>query len=663
MEKNEFIVKLRINDDGNAEIIDKVKEQLDDVNEKTANLEKTSKKSDSAFKKLADGIKSIGKTTGVIALVAAAFNTIKSVISSTQEATDFFSAAFGTFTDIIKDAFNFILDNAGKIIDYFKGIFENPVQSLKDFGNAIKENLIERFNSFLDTLGYLAEGVKNLFTGEFSAALDSFGKAGKESIDILTGVNNTVDNVTEAVIQGAQSFSDYVSEIYKSNVQLVNLQNNAKLTAALSAKLSAQYEREAEIQRQLRDDTSESITKRIEANAKLSTIIDKQEEIELKGAKAQLAAAQATLSHSKTIENQVAVTEALTAVEEVKAKATSQRSEQLINQIALNKELNELIKTEAQSKTDLAITSAKFAADSNKNEIDRLKAQRDVLEQEKSIQLERLQNQIDSYKEGTQDRLNAEIAYAQKKQELEQSLQNNAIAISDAETLRNNEINILRAQNDLSGFEERRALLELEYSEKIRLAYNDKDKIIEIEKEKAEKIRQLNLELNMKRLQMASDVIGAIAGLDEAFSKNNKKGARAAFNRNKAYGIAQAGIQTGLAVTAALTAGGNALKIAGGVQFIEAGIAAATGIAQIAKIASTKFNENGGDGGGGGSTSVPSVGGGGGGSQPSVPAFNALNLGLLQNRPDQTPKAYVLAQDVSSAVEARDKVRDLARIN
>jgi len=35
----------------------------------------------------------------------------------------------------------------------------------------------------------------------------------------------------------------------------------------------------------------------------------------------------------------------------------------------------------------------------------------------------------------------------------------------------------------------------------------------------------------------------------------------------------------------------------------------------------------------------------------------------LQNRPEQTPKAYVLAQDVSSAVEARDKVRDLARIN
>jgi DNA repair exonuclease SbcCD ATPase subunit len=169
-------------------------------------------------------------------------------------------------------------------------------------------------------------------------------------------------------------------------------------------------------------------------------------------------------------------------------------------------------------------------------------------------------------------------------------------------------------------------------------------------------------ELNRKKVQFASDAIGALSQLDAAFSANNKKGARAAFNRNKAYGIAQAGIQTGLAVTAALTAGGNPIKLATGTQFIEAGIAAATGIAQIAKIASTKFNENGGDSGGG-SSSVPTVGGGGGGNQPTVPAFNALNLGFLQNRPEQTPKAYVLAQDVSTAVEARDKVRDLARIN
>ena len=132
---------------------------------------------------------------------------------------------------------------------FSQGIFEDPVQALKDFGTAIKENLIERFNSFLDTLGYLAEGVKNLFQGEFSAALESFGKAGKESIDVFTGVNNTVDRVTDAVVDGAAALVDYVSETFKANQELVKLQNNAKLAAAQQARLAEQYDREAELQR------------------------------------------------------------------------------------------------------------------------------------------------------------------------------------------------------------------------------------------------------------------------------------------------------------------------------------------------------------------------------------------------------------------------------
>ena len=245
----EFVLRLRVNADGTLEPVQKLGDELDNAEEKTKNLGETAKKSEGGFKKLADGIKNIGKATGVIALVAAAFNTIKSVISSTQPIADLFAAGFGTLTDIIRDAFNFIIDNSGKVIDFFQGIFEDPVQALKDFGTAIKENLIERFNSFLDTLGYLAEGVKNLFQGEFSAALESFGKAGKESIDVFTGVNNTVDRVTDAVVDGAAALVDYVSETFKANQELVKLQNNAKLAAAQQARLAEQYDREAELQR------------------------------------------------------------------------------------------------------------------------------------------------------------------------------------------------------------------------------------------------------------------------------------------------------------------------------------------------------------------------------------------------------------------------------
>jgi len=220
----------------------------------------------------------------------------------------------------------------------------------------------------------------------------------------------------------------------------------------------------------------------------------------------------------------------------------------------------------------------------------------------------------------------------------------------------------LELQRSRDKYFEQKTLLEQAGQDTTALTelYESEQNTIKEKYAKEEEARQR--ELNRKKVQLASDAIGALSALDAAFSANNKKGARAAFNRNKAYGIAQAGIQTGLAVTAALTAGGNPIKLATGTQFIEAGIAAATGIAQIAKIASTKFSESG-DSGGGGGGGVPSVGAGGGGNVGTVPTFNALNLGLLQNRPEQTPKAYVLAQDVSSAVEARDKVRDLARIN
>lgn len=172
-----------------------------------------------------------------------------------------------------------------------------------------------------------------------------------------------------------------------------------------------------------------------------------------------------------------------------------------------------------------------------------------------------------------------------------------------------------------------------------------------------------------KNKQFAIDAtqqgLSTIQSLTELFGKKGKESAKRAFAINKAASIAQATISTYQSATSAyasqfLPVPDISSPVRGA---IAAGLAIAAGVANIAKISSQKFDGGGGGSGGGGGGSVPSVGGGGGGNQPTVPAFNALNLGFLQNRPEQTPKAYVLAQDVSTAVEARDKVRDLARIN
>lgn len=163
--------------------------------------------------------------------------------------------------------------------------------------------------------------------------------------------------------------------------------------------------------------------------------------------------------------------------------------------------------------------------------------------------------------------------------------------------------------------------------------------------------------------KLTADAFGAIADLDKAFRKEDEKNSRAAFNRNKAYSIAQAIVQTGLAVTAALTAGGNPIKLATGRQFVEAGIAAAVGLAQVATIAKTQYNAGGtSGGGGGGSTSIPTASAAGGGGGGGVAQFNPLNTNFVNNRPGQVSQTYVLAGDVANAQEARNRVQDLARL-
>ena len=148
--------------------------------------------------------------------------------------------------------------------------------------------------------------------------------------------------------------------------------------------------------------------------------------------------------------------------------------------------------------------------------------------------------------------------------------------------------------------------------------------IAKIQKDEATRER----ELQRSKWQMTSDAFGAISDLLMSFNTNNEKDAKKQFQINKGFALGQAFINTGLAVTGALTAGGNPIKLATGAQFVEAGIAATIGAANIAKIASSKFG--GGGSGGGGSMSVPSSSSSM--QQPSAtPSFNLYGSGGTAN--------------------------------
>jgi len=236
----------------------------------------------SSIKKLASGFKGVGlaiKAAG-IGLLIGVFQTIKTLFEENQKVADLFSTAMKGLQIVFNDFVNLITDNAQPVVDFFKAIFDDPLGSIKDFGNAVKENLIERFNSYLDTLGYVAKAIKQVFERDFSGALESIKQAGKESIDVLTGVNNSFDKGVELVTEATEAVTEYVKETYNSAAALVEQEKAMARSETTSRMLQLSYQKQAEDQRQIRDDETKTFAQRIAANEELGRILKEAAEVE-----------------------------------------------------------------------------------------------------------------------------------------------------------------------------------------------------------------------------------------------------------------------------------------------------------------------------------------------------------------------------------------------
>jgi hypothetical protein len=133
----------------------------------------------------------------------------------------------------------------------------------------------------------MADALKKLFKGDFAGALASVKEAGKEMVDVFTGVDDTVGKVGDL----ANAAANYAKETFRSAEALQAQENAALRAVAIQAGLVEQYDRQAELQRQIRDDDTKSIQERIKANDELAKVLDEQEKAMLAQANLQVQAA------------------------------------------------------------------------------------------------------------------------------------------------------------------------------------------------------------------------------------------------------------------------------------------------------------------------------------------------------------------------------------
>lgn len=351
----EKTIEINVDSKGAVKGVNDLEKSIDGVN---ASLKETSgftgsiegvgegaKKSTKGIGGLSKGFKGLGtaiKATG-IGLIIAALAKLGEVFMQNQKVADLFNTAFEAVSIAFNDFVSFIVKNTSGVIKFFDAIFKNPLESLKSFAKAFKENIQERFDSYLDTLGYLASAVKKVFSGDFAGALDDVKSAGKESLDVLTGVNNTFDKGKEFVEKTTEAVKGYVTETVNAAKANTELAKQAELAMVLNQGLIEDFDRQAELLRQTRDDESKSIDERIKANEELAKVLDEQEKAMLANAAISVQRAKVELDKNKeSIELQKAYQEALNEQAGIEAQITGFRSEQQTNANALLREQKDI---------------------------------------------------------------------------------------------------------------------------------------------------------------------------------------------------------------------------------------------------------------------------------------------------------------------------------
>lgn len=328
-----------------------VKSNIGEVAENTEKLGKATKEAQSGIKKLSASFSTLAKATGIVFLLNKAFEVFQEVFRQNQKVVDIFNTAFEFLSIAFNDFFKFLESNINTVSGFMDKIFGNEVvQNVIDFGRTLSIEVITRIKNLVQGIGGLGSALVKLFKKDFAGASETAKAAVKDLTEVVTG--NVVETVEmeKAITKVTDKIKEYAKSTFESAKGITEMNKAAELAAVKNQQIIEQKDREAELQRQIRDDESRTIEDRIKANEKLGTILEEQKKLMLENANAIVDAAQAQYNKNKSDENNIALIQAKTEKEAILAQITGFQSEQLVNQVSLEKEKTQLAleNTEAQ---------------------------------------------------------------------------------------------------------------------------------------------------------------------------------------------------------------------------------------------------------------------------------------------------------------------------
>ena len=313
-------------------------EEINDLQQGVKGTSQAAVDSKSSFIKMKDGVSAVAlafKAMG-IGLIVGALIQLKDMMMQNQVVMDSVAIAGET----INAVFQKVIDLAVKVGQSMTSAFEDPQQAIADLWTSIKQNLVDRMQGLIDTFGALGTVIKGVFTKDLDLMKEGLADAAVGFTQMATGMTAVEQsNFSKNLKATAKELKNTVTEANEYAKALVALRNEVKLAEANQRQLQLTYQKDAELQRQIRDDISLTFEERIAANAELGRILDEQFAEEQALAQKKIDLAQMEADQNKgNIDLQVALINAKTELIDLDERITGQRSEQLVNLIALEKE-------------------------------------------------------------------------------------------------------------------------------------------------------------------------------------------------------------------------------------------------------------------------------------------------------------------------------------
>lgn len=336
--------------------------------------------------------------SGIGALVLAVVS-LGQAFTRSEEGQNKFAKIMAVIGSVTDNLLDLLADLGESIIS----VFEDPKQALIDFKDAFVQNITNRFDSAIKTIGFLGSAIKKVFEGDFKGAMEDAKSAGSSYIDTLTGVNDTLGKTAAAV----KGLKDELVEEGKIAAQIAD--NRAKAD---------------KIERK-------NIVDRANANQKISELRFKAEQRD----KFSAAERVKFLKEASALEEE-------TTNKEIEAAKLRFEAKKLENQLTKSgkEDKDEEARLEAQL---IALTTAKLNLQKRlqtsittfQNEQKALKAaELKAQEDEEKAAADKEKAEIEKLKKESAERIKIEQEEALKKQQIKEAAFNQAVAIAGAES-------------------------------------------------------------------------------------------------------------------------------------------------------------------------------------------------------------------------------------